>query len=66
MLFKGTTGQNIVRENMDILGHYSSIQFKGIVVRDFGGLQMILMYGDCVPDVPLEFLFSYSSLNLKF
>ena len=51
---------------MDILGHYSSIQFKGIVVRDFGGLQIILMYGDCVPDVPLEFLFSYSSLNLKF
>ena len=34
---------------------------KGIVSRDFEGLQMILMDRLCVPDVPLEV---YSFLNL--
>ena len=34
---------------------------KGIVSRDFGGLQMILINRLCVPDVPLEV---YSFLNL--
>ena len=37
------------------------VQFKGIVSRDFGGLQMILMDRIYVPDVPLEV---YSFLNL--
>ena len=40
---------------------YSSFTFKGIVSRDFEGLQMILMDRIGVPDVPLEF---YSFLNL--
>ena len=31
--------------------------FKGIVSRDFGGLQMILMDRIVVPDVPLEVFF---------
>ena len=35
--------------------------YKGIVSRDFGGLQMILMNNLRVPDVPLE---DYSFLNL--
>ena len=35
--------------------------FKGIVSRDFEGLEMILMDRICVPDVPLEV---YSFLNL--
>ena len=35
--------------------------FTGIVSRDFGGLQMILMNSLCVPDVPLEV---YCFLNL--
>ena len=39
----------------------SSASFKGIVSRDFGGLQMILMERIFVPDVPLEV---YSLLNL--
>ena len=37
------------------------IYLKGIVSRDFEGLQMILMNRLCVPDVPLEV---YSFLNL--
>ena len=37
--------------------------FKGIVSRDFEGLQMILMNRTWVPDVPLEV---YSFLNLIF
>ena len=36
---------------------------KGIVSRDFGGLQMILMDRIVVPDVPLEV---YSFLNFRF
>ena len=36
---------------------------KGIVTRDFGGLQMILMDRIGVPDVPLE---AYSFLNFCF
>ena len=36
---------------------------KGIVSRDFGGLQMILMDRIGVPDVPLE---AYSFLNFRF
>ena len=36
---------------------------KGIVSRDFGGLQMILINRLCVPDVPLEV---YSFLNFRF
>ena len=42
---------------------------KGIVSRDFGGLQMILMNRIGVPDVPLEvysfFKFSFSYGNLR-
>ena len=38
-------------------------QFKGIVSRDFGGLQMILINRIGVPDVPLEV---YSFLNFCF
>ena len=38
-------------------------KFKGIVSRDFGGLQMILMDRIGVPDVPLEV---YSFLNFRF
>ena len=37
-------------------------QFKGIVSRDFGGLQIILMDGACVKDVPLEV---YIFLNFR-
>ena len=37
--------------------------FKGIVSRDFGGLQMILMDRIGVPDVPLKV---YSFLNFCF
>ena len=36
-------------------------ELKGIVSRDFGALQIILMDRICVPDVPLEV---YSFLNL--
>ena len=36
---------------------------KGIVSRDFEGLQMILINRLCVPDVPLEV---YSFLNFRF
>ena len=32
----------------------SETALKGIVSRDFGGLQMILMYRIGVPDVPLK------------
>ena len=41
----------------NILGRQSTCAFKGIVSRDYGGLQMILMDGACVPDVPLEVYF---------
>ena len=41
----------------------SHLSFKGIVSRDFGGLQMILMNRTWVPDVPLEV---YSFLNFRF
>ena len=37
--------------------------FKGIVSRDFGGLQMILMKRIVVPDVPLDV---YLFLNFRF
>ena len=40
-----------------------SLKVKGIVSRDFGGLQMILMDRIWVPDVPLE---AYSVLNFRF
>ena len=40
---------------------FEKYEFKGIVSRDFGGLQMILMDRIYVPDVPLEV---YSFLNL--
>ena len=48
-----------------------NLYFKGIVSRNFGGLQMILMDRIGVPDVPLEvyFLFIfvlYSFLSSKF
>ena len=54
---------------------YSSFTFKGIVSRDFEGLQMTLMNRSWVPDVLLhggwlffKFLFSYtrSIISLKF
>ena len=38
-------------------------RFKGIVSRDFGGLQMILVNRIGVPDVPLDV---YSFLNFRF
>ena len=41
----------------------AKLHFKGIVSRDFGGLQMILMNRIGVPDVPLEV---YSFLNFRF
>ena len=50
----------------------SILIIKGIVSRDFGGLQMILMDRLCVPDVLLDVLFffkftsSYSFLIVKF
>ena len=36
--------------------------FKGIVSRDFGWLQMIIINRLCVPDVPLDV---YSFLNFR-
>ena len=42
---------------------FLATHFKGIVSRDFEWLQMILMDGIVVPDVPLEV---YSFLNLHF
>ena len=45
-----------------VLTRYFSLGlFKGIVSRDFEGLQMILMDRIGIPDVPLEV---YSFLNL--
>ena len=41
----------------------SDQSLKGIVSRDFGGLQMIWMDRIVVPDVPLEV---YSFLNVRF
>ena len=41
----------------------STHEVKGIVSRDFGGLQMILMGRIGVPDVPLKV---YSFLNFCF
>ena len=44
------------------MGGYGQLcQVKGIVSRDFEGLQMILMDRIGIPDVPLEV---YSFLNL--
>ena len=41
--------------------------FKGIVSRDFEGLEMILMDRTCVPDVPLEvYSFLYFHLDRFF
>ena len=40
---------------------FEKYEFKGIVSRDFGGLQIILMDRIYVPDVSLEV---YSFLNL--
>ena len=37
---------------------------KGIVSRDFGGLQMILIDRLCVPDVPLN-VYSFLKLHLN-
>ena len=39
--------------------------FKGIVSRDFEGLQMILMNRTLVPDVPLK-LYSFLKLHYHF
>ena len=40
---------------------FEKYEFKGIVSRDFGGLQMILMDRIGVPDVPLkDYIFSNS------
>ena len=41
----------VEKVNLDIL---KINVLKGIVSRDFGGLQMILMNRAWVPDVPLE------------
>ena len=40
-----------------------NLYFKGIVSRNFGGLQMILMDRIGVPDVPLE-VYSFFNLHL--
>ena len=51
--------------NLDCYLQYLKVltHFKGIVSRDFGGLQMILINRIGVPDVPLEV---YSFLNFCF
>ena len=54
-------GQNFVPHAVYLLIIYDECTFKGIVSRDFEGLQMILMDRIGVPDVPLEV---YSFLNL--
>ena len=41
-------------DNLPLEEETSHVSFKGIVSRDFGGLQMILMYRIGVPDVTLE------------
>ena len=43
--------------------HAMAMQFKGIVSRDFEGLQMILMKRSWVPDVPLVVCYF---LNFRF
>ena len=52
---------------------FEKYEFKGIVSRDFGGLQIILMDRINVPDVPLQVywflnlhLHTYSLLIFKF
>ena len=48
--------------------HYNKSPFKGIVSRDFGGLQMISMNRIWVRDVPLEiiYFFFFSSFSLSY
>ena len=46
-----------------VLCSNSKTNLKGIVSRDFGGLQMICMDRIGVPDVPLKV---YSFLNFRF
>ena len=41
----------------------SKILFKGIVSRDFEGLQMILMHRTWVPNVPMK-VYSFLKLHL--
>ena len=48
-------------DNIDV--EFAGVSFKGIVLRDFEWLQMILMDRIVVPDVPLEI---YSFLNFQF
>ena len=43
--------------------YHQVLKLKGIVSRDFGGLQMILVNRIGIPDVPLEV---YSFLNFRF
>ena len=48
---------------MYLTNKYKSVLFKGIVSRDFGGLEMILMDRLRVPDVPLD-VYSFLKLHL--
>ena len=50
------------------MGRLGGVGLKGIVTRDFGGLQMILMDKIGAPDVPLKvffFTFSYCYYSFK-
>ena len=54
----------VFKKSLHPIDHERRIaKLKGIVSRDFGGLQMILVNGIGVPDVPLEV---YSFLNYRF
>ena len=52
------------------MGRLGGVGLKGIVTRDFGGLQMILMDKIGAPDVPLKvyffFYFSHCFSSFKF
>ena len=49
------------------MGRLGGVGLKGIVTRDFGGLQMILMDKIGAPDVPLKvFFFLLFTLFFKF
>ena len=42
------------------MGRLGGVGLKGIVTRDFGGLQMILMDKIGAPDVPLKVFFFFT------
>ena len=70
-MFKGTepaqTRFNLAGPHLAISAELTYRPFKGIVSRDFGGLQMILMDRIGVPDVPLkDYIFSNSCFHIVF